>query len=207
MTRRGATAQAELVQDLKRKRLFELTTAWTQTLEAYKNQESTYSYASELLNACGDPPKLGDGEKTTTQPFVTNLLSEMNDKMKDVLTSFADLEAPGRVSFGTRKPDIVFLDEGKRGAGRITLIGEVKGYTTGNGDFSDEHVGEILDTAFDLMDLQREREFLYAFITDGARFQYFKIDRRKARVSDYAVQYSSVYVYAEKALQVCSCMK
>ena len=79
------------------------------------------------------------------------------------------------VSFSGRKPDIPCFNGMLRGGGcSITLLGDVKDCGPRNNDFSDVEVGHILDLRTDLLTKEQfTRTFLFCFLTDGYRFQFF----------------------------------
>jgi hypothetical protein len=106
------------------------------------------------------------------------------------VVSQVDNTAHTHRSFATRKPDVVAFNTTLRGSSNITLIGDVKGYST-NGDFPDDEVGHVLDMGTTLMELHRTRARLYCFLTDGYRFQYFSIERDR---NDYLYKISGIYV-------------
>lgn len=99
------------------------------------------------------------------------------------------------VSYGRRKPDIVCYAGAKRGAMSITIVGDVKGCTSVNNSFPDSERGHILDMTKDLLLLEQpSRIFCYCFLTDGNRFQFFKVTRMKPRThSELSYQESAVY--------------
>ena len=166
---------------------------------------------------CDDPfnfPTLGTAESprenwgSGTQAYVTGQLRRINQathlhagkkdgtgfvKAKQALNlqSFPDPDAYKRTSFGPRKPDVVaYTDKDLRGALAITLIGDVKGASS-LGDFPDAEIGQILDLAKTLLgSYQVFRRVLYCFLTDGNRFQFFRVERR---IDGFFFHQSSVF--------------
>eukprot|EP01036_Dinobryon_divergens_P036525 gene36525-47580_t len=153
-------------------------------------------------------PNEGETEKDICQPFVTKILEAFTqadipenslyyptDAIKRCsgiqLTSVVDNQAYREVSFDGRKPDVVSYEAGCTGSLAITFIGDVKRRSMASVDFTDQEQGHILDMGFDLMNIQRHRLFLICFLTDGFRFQFFKIDRREG--NEYYSQYSVVF--------------
>ena len=58
----------------------------------------------------------------------------------------------------------------------IIFFGDVK--PAGEADFIDEQKGHILDMAIDFMTkVQIDRTHLFCFLTDGKRFQFFRVTR------------------------------
>ena len=96
------------------------------------------------------------------------------------LSCFPVENSYARPSFGTRKPDNVFRSEKNvGGAHSIVMIGENK--RRAQGAFSDDEIGHILDMAKQLMvHHQKKRQFMYCFLSDGFRFQFFSIHRFQA---------------------------
>lgn len=105
--------------------------------------------------------------------------------------NFVDPYAFRKRSFRRRMPGVVMYESVLRGPLGITVVGEVKG-RSGDSNFPDGEVGHILDICTDLMEnVQLDRSFLYSFLTDCERFQFFKISR--TRGSSLTYEYSDVY--------------
>jgi hypothetical protein len=89
-----------------------------------------------------------------------------------------DPEAFSRPSFGHRKPDVVAYRGSNRGAFAIALIGDCKGVVSLDKDFQPAEIGHILDMSKDLLaKFQVFRHVMFSFLTDGHRFQFFKVQR------------------------------
>jgi hypothetical protein len=89
-----------------------------------------------------------------------------------------DPDAFRRVSFGHRKPDVVAYRGSNRGAFAIALIGDCKGVVSLDKDFQPAEIGHILDMSKDLLSkFQVFRHVMFSFLTDGQRFQFFKVQR------------------------------
>ena len=72
----------------------------------------------------------------------------------------------------------------------IVLIGDNKGRYT-HSFFPDEEIGHILDMGISLMvKYQRNRAFIYCFLTNGFNFQFFRINRDG---DSFRIEQSSVY--------------
>ena len=184
----------------------------------YRQELDSFLTAAKLGWICCDPtfnfPPLGTAEsprvdrESGTQAYVTGQLrsikqathfhAEKRDKSGFVkkknalnLQSFPDPDAYERTAFGPRKPDVVaYASENLRGALAITLIGDVKGASS-EGDFPDAEIGHILGLARTLLgSYQVFRRVLYCFLTDGNRFQFFKVERQS---DEFFFQQSSVF--------------
>ena len=105
---------------------------------------------------------------------------------------FPDVGAEERVSFGSRRPDNVFrYRRDVSGPQSIVLLGDNKGRYAHN-YFPDEEIGHILDMGMSLMaNYQRNRRFMYCFLTNGYNFQFFKIHRD--RDSCFHIEQSLVF--------------
>ena len=105
------------------------------------------------------------------------------------LLCYPVLGAHSSPSFGTRKPDNVHRSgQNVIGVHTIVLLGDNK--RSAEGKFTDEEIGHVLDMSRQLlMEHQKKRILLYCYLTDGYRFQYFKIDRIH---DDFSFQESDV---------------
>ena len=199
---KGTTTEAEMVQEKKENR--ELVPFRHQTIMNFK--VSWWIRNDDVSR--NKFPNVGETEKDICQPFVTKILEAFTQA--DIpktslyyptnaikrcsgiqLTSVVDNQAYRKVSFDGRKPDVVSYEAECTGSLAITFIGDVKRRSIASGDFTDQEQGHILDMGFDLMNIQRHRAFLICFLTDGFRFQFFKIDRREG--NKYYSQYSAVF--------------
>ena len=88
-----------------------------------------------------------------------------------------------KVSFNSRKPDIVGNLQTNSGSFSIVFIGEVKG--RGTGDFTNSEIGQVLDMSMELLILHSHRDEVLSFLTDGYRFQFFRVVRRGEGVFNY----------------------
>lgn len=168
-----------------------------------------------------DFPPVGAAETAICQPFVTDRLTELElcrgrvyppklvqlpgtsrykAAYKNVNIHCQVIDAHGSVSYSGRRPDIVCYDGHKRGAYSIVMLGEVKGCGTRHADFPEAAIGKILDMASDLLiKHQFNRAFMYCFLTDGCKFQFFKCTRTGNVLT---FQQSPVYLN-EHGWQVC----
>ena len=126
-------------------------------------------------------------EKTTCQNFVSEMLALFQKgkvKVIDgtggktvVVRSVPDPQAYQKRQVSNRGPDCLFYDGlDKTGNFAVTLEGEVK--RGGKSKFSDDQIGQVTDGLQRLLDLQPERVNMIGFMTDGRRFQFFRIHRR-----------------------------
>ena len=94
-------------------------------------------------------------------------------------------------SIGNRNPDNVFrFPANNTGEHSIVIIGDNKRRNQGN--FADEEIGHILDMTQHLLShFQKKRQFMYSFLTDGYRFQFFKALRFDDK---FKYEYSNVYL-------------
>ena len=142
-------------------------------------------------------PPVGAMETTTCQPFVTARISEIASCGGQVYrrnfidsysssaqtikrVEFRSIPVDGHnvVSFSGRKPDIPCFNGMLRGGCSITLLGDVKDCGPRNNDFPDVEVGHIFDMGTDLLTKEQfTRTFLFCFLTDGYRFQFFRCFR------------------------------
>lgn len=168
-----------------------------------------------------DFPPVGAMESTTCQPFVTARINEIascdgqvyvrnsiDSKSYSVqlneYVEFRSVPVDGHsvVTFSDRQPDIPCYNGMQRGGCSITLLGDVKGCGPRNQDFSEVEVGHILDMGTDLMTKEQfTRMFLFCFLTDGYRFQFFRCSRSQ---QGGGIMYEQSAVYGgEHGWQVC----
>jgi hypothetical protein len=108
-----------------------------------------------------------------------------------------------KASFLTRKPDLPFFDGTRHGGVAVVWFGDCKG--SGTGEFSDADIGHVLDMGRVLMmQVQVARSMMVVFLTDGNRFQYFRILRQSSGlyyhfstiftgIEAWQVKYSSLF--------------
>lgn len=168
-------------------------------------------------------PRYGDTETAVCQPYVTARISEIMNcggrvhRKKIARVPFTSayvrtaqpevvnfvsqpVDAHGQISFSTRRPDVACYYLGKRAPSAITILGNVRGWSPPEKDFPDVAIGHIIDMGQDLMTKQQfTRDFLYCFLTDGNKFQFFRCVRQ--RMGDIWYEQSAVYV-GEKGWQV-----
>jgi hypothetical protein len=161
-------------------------------------------------------PNVGATESKTCQDFVNTIIKKIINcdgnvyKIDDfgnaqsIVLQFPIHSQPVDchkvVSFSGRKPDICCYQGDRRGAYLITLVGDVKGCGARTADFPEAEIGHILDMTTDLLvKHQFTRLFIYCFLTDGCKFQFFKVRRCVGNVFRY--EQSAVYCN-EKGWQV-----
>lgn len=202
----GVTTEANWVKSLRENGAYTSPPSLEAFLEQYK--------VSWWLKATVDAfPAVGSMESTICQPFITDRINEIlnckgkvhpkSNKQGAPSTSFVKttvnvtfrsvpVDGHGQVSYSGRRPDIVCYHGNKRGACAITLLGDVKGCQNVDRYFPDDEIGHILDMATDLMEKEQfTRAFLYCFLTDGRKFQFFKCIR--AGHHDYTFEQSPIY--------------
>ena len=178
-SRKGVTTQAQFYQEIYQ----------NQSLDRHSNLKGIWNGKANWPLDFPTPPNDGTGESDKVdkdkkipgvQTFFTNVLKSLipHTKKKDKVQSIPDPEAFRKCSFGTRKPDVVNYAEGKNGALGITSFGELKGRR--HGDFADEEKGHVLDMARSYMeDFGFNRPFLIVFLSDGVRWQFFRVVRQE----------------------------
>jgi hypothetical protein len=196
----GVSTEAEWAQDLKNQGRLR----YEQSFQAFL-ETSKYSYWP--TNQLPKFPSLKSGESDVCQPFVDGIIDLINldkgykiksdghfyAKSSSLQSQQTITSAHDKVSYSTRRPDVVIYNGNLRGACAISIIGDVKGCRSTT-DFPDAEVGHILDMSKVLFDEhQFSRTLLYSFLTDGFRFQFF----RCSKVNDsFQFESSSVFIGA-----------
>ena len=108
------------------------------------------------------------------------------------LTSVPKQDAFKTVSFLTRKPDIAALEMNRTGSCSIVHMGEVKGRY--DGDFHESDIGATIFKAELLLKLvQMYRKSFVTYLTDGYRFQFYRLIRQAREENIFHVEYSDVF--------------
>lgn len=186
-------------------------------IDAIFNFESEACWVEAVENPVTLFPALASGEKAKVQPFFTEVLNKFNTavqnkkmftllkkdgtftkavSIKDAVVCRPTGELCDTPTIGTRKPDIVVHHRDGAGIWNIMLACELKSRDSDEGDFASAEVGHLIDTNFELLRQQPLRRFTYSFISDGFRFQFFKVsrDRRDADAGDaFNVQSSRIF--------------
>ena len=158
-------------------------------------------------------PKENDTETKTCQPYVSAIINDISNGAGRVHMKKRNVSVFGKyvkattqirlhsqlvdghacVSYAGRKPDIVCYFGDMRGSCAITAIGDVKNAGKRNQDFPDGDIGKILDMSRDLLTKEQfTRSFMYCFLTDGYRFQFFRCIRNQ-RSNEISYEQSPVY--------------
>ena len=87
-------------------------------------------------------------------------------------------EGRNKSSVGNHKPDYHQRSDEFAGEQGIVSLGKIKGIMDADQEFSDEEVGQILDFLQELLLKQGWRQWVYGFLTDGVRFEFFRGMRR-----------------------------
>jgi hypothetical protein len=209
----GVSTEAEWVKDLEDRRLL--------------SHEQTFDNTLILLRQSWWPrsprsfPLLHDPENDVCQPFFDQMFEDLrchkmhrrlaaggyskNPAPKNQQPKFLNefICSPNSPTFSLRKPDIVLYQPERRGPCSITAIGDVKGRTS-DGAFPNSEIGHVLDMATVLLrEHQFLRVFIYCFLSDGYRFQFFKCQRQSGSVSEpFKYVQSAIYI-GEAGWQVC----
>jgi hypothetical protein len=205
---------------------------WVEELEAHNLLSHEQTLDSELLQlrqnwwprTSHSYPDLYAQEDDACQPFFAQMLEDLRcrkvhrglaaggyskkpaakNQQPKFLNEF--ICAPNNPTFSSRKPDIVLYQPERRGPCSITAIGDVKGRTS-DGAFPNSEIGHVLDMATVLLrDHQYLRAFIYCFLSDGYRFQFFKCHRQSGDVSVPFKYFQSAIYIGDDGWQVCTSM-
>jgi hypothetical protein len=136
--------------------------------------------------------KANNGELPVRQAYKsdpTKFIRKVSSK--EPLTSVPVLDVHNTPAFLRRKFDGYTTQLGRAGPLSIIFPTELKGALPRHRGFPDEQVGQILDMVTQLMEFeQRSRLFMYSGLTDGYRWQFFKIIRTER---SYQYQQSTIY--------------
>jgi hypothetical protein len=198
---RGVTTEAEFVNDLREARRYLSSPVLLNFLESRQ-------FMGCLTQQLPNFPAVGASETHRCQPFVTSQIELLDNNRLHLRHSGKTVEVyretaidagfchrvvdgHTRASFSSRRPDIVSYDRRASGPSFITMLGDVKGCESRDAEFPDAEVGHILGMATQLLEEhQMNRQKIYAFLTDGYRFQYFCCQRR---IPSFTYEYSGVY--------------
>lgn len=104
------------------------------------------------------------------------------DLIPSTVSCLPDASVHNTPTVGSRKPDInvYFSTLAVKSTYRIVSSWELKPRcaTMGRSDFSDDEVGQVIDTNMELLRQQPYREFTLSVLSDGYRFVFFKIYHR-----------------------------
>lgn len=104
-----------------------------------------------------------------------------------------DVSSTAVPTLGTHKPDHLMRVEGRSGEQSIITAGEIKAMSDKqpHGEFGDEEVGQELDFLQMALILQPWRTFVYGFLTDTRRFEFFRAVRDPSKGTTF--ERSGVY--------------
>lgn len=207
MDKHGVTTEAEWVTALRNGGKLNCSESFDNFLEGKKN--GWISTDAFTFPETGTLEIVRDDPNSGVQAYVTSVLRKISESTyvyaasktdpnkfvkkatRLALTSLLDPEAYRRQSFGHRKPDVVAYECLKSGAFAITLIGDCKGASSLDKDFHEAEIGHILDMSKELLTkFQVFRYMMISFLTDGRRFQFFKMKREEG---EFHFSQSKVY--------------
>lgn len=215
-SRKGSITEAQLVQNMIEEGTLVTDTAFDAELRAIQAQGDFW------VDAVDDPctlfPPAKSGEKSTVQPFFIEVMDKFavicareekavyrkgaDDKYNvkhtigDVLC-IPDATVHETPTVGSRKPDVNVYYEDKliKGVLRIIFSWELKSRAVENNHkFSNEEIGQVIDTGMELLRQQPFRQFTLAVLTDGVRFVFFKISRVRHQVEEFKVIQSNTFL-------------
>ena len=131
--------------------------------------------AHYLITKRGEEPKDKATKGMGTREMFGDILLTWN-----VPGRTQDVHSTAVQTLGTHKPDHLMRKAGRSGEQSIVTAGEIKRMLKGeiaHGDFSDEEVGQELDFLQMAFILQPWRTFIYGFLTDTRRFEFFRAVR------------------------------
>ena len=95
----------------------------------------------------------------------------------DGLNRRHDTDSRNKASVGSKKPDYVQRSLTSSGEQGILCVGEMKSILDPEREFSREDVGQILDFLQEVLVTQPWRHWVFGFLTDGIRFEFFLAKR------------------------------
>ena len=136
----------------------------------------TKSDRSPFSDILFEDPDINGSEREVQAKFEDFLEMIRSRVKRSLLTSIPIKNAHNTASFGRRKPDLVNAAIGMTGELAITSFGECQ--KPGPNDFTDEQVGHILGMAQVYLTKHAfHRHFLIVYLTDGRRWQFFRVQR------------------------------
>jgi len=181
---KGSQTRAELVQSLETIGHLTPSLEFTEWLRSRK--------VKFWLNRGEDIafPALGSKEAEGTEPFVRRMIEKLSDmsnwegpkggNVKQTLKSIPIVSTSTK-TIGKRKPDVPAYVKDSNGVFAITMIAEIKGYYS-DGNFSGEHIGQLLEFISELFRIQGFREEMISLLFDGYRFQFIKSFRSQGEL-------------------------
>ena len=217
-SRMGSVTEAQLVQDMVSNQTLIDDPNFDMELNIIKKQGEFW------VESCDNPvslfPAPSSGEKSTVQPFFTDVMGKFANMclMKDKIVFIPDDKGLYRTpkvltgdllcipdasihetpTVGSRKPDVNVYHESidVKGVLRVVSAWELKARAKEKSHrFADDEIGQLVDTNMELLRQQPFRQFTLAVLSDGVRFQFFKI--KVSAVNGFIVSKSSVYLNME----------
>lgn len=135
-------------------------------------------------------------EPQSTQDFVSAVMVKLKEDLtiytpaaeKFQMVSFPSPMAYFQKSFGNRSPDLPFYSRSDTSSPHcITFMLDVK--PCAEGRFTKEQVGHIIDMARELLTTEQTGRFgMLCGLTDGSRFQFFKVQRNDSHAGAGGIQ-------------------
>lgn len=152
----------------------------------------TQAFFDDLMQNIIETAKANDDELPVRRAYKWDRTKfVLKASSKKSLTSVPELNVHNKPAFLTRKFDGYTTQLGRAGPLSIIFPTELKGALPRHRGFPEEQRGQILDMVTQLMEFeQRSRPFMYSGLTDGYRWQFFKIIRTER---SYQYQQSTVY--------------
>lgn len=145
-------------------------------------------------------------EPQNTQDFVSAVMVKLKKEMtiytptasKFQIVSHPDPMAYAQKSFGNRSPDLPFWsDPDTTSPHCITFMLDVKPCEVG--EFKDEQIGHIIDMVQELLNTdQKSRSGMICGLTDGSRFQFFRVKRFGSGGGAYDISVEASRIFLEK---------
>jgi len=169
----GPTTRSEWVKDLQDKNILRENKNMTKGFvpEYCRQDFINENHPVFKIVQMKEEPAKGNGTRSTFETIISTWPSHL-------LTH--DASSQKIPTIGTHKPDVLHRAKGKTGEQSIVVVGEIKPMPTSAlrvdqfGEFSDAEVGQILDFLLSCLRVQPWRTFVYGYLTDCRRFQFFK---------------------------------
>lgn len=183
----------EIQQEFKRARIQEISKQKGPSTRAFWKQEMSsdqYIMNCDLFQSFVAITNDQEKEYPLNKQLISDLLAmntlkeEPTDKTLGTRVRFGeviqdwegvDITSRNTPSIGS-KPDVLHRKVGRTGAQSIRVVGEVKDME-GSDDFSDKEQGHILDLLQITLNAQPWRQFIYGYLTDCKRFEFYRANR------------------------------
>lgn len=173
------------MQQQERKKLLVVDPELLQSMEAIASSSNDSSFNSYIsgrktngifdffsLTTLPEEPSNGLGTRKRFGEVATALV-----KFKGKFQREHDIKCHATQTIGTSKPDQLIRSKGEGGEQSIVLVVELKALENINGNFNDDQSGQIMSFLHNLMKVQPWRLLAYGVLSDGRRFEFFKIQR------------------------------